>query len=62
MLNNDQKTISRGFICIKYGKTELTRSEINTYIDDNKLKNPSWLKSNQYKIGRGVYTLPLDGQ
>ena len=39
----------------------MTRSEINSYIDDNGLKNPGWLKSDKYKIGRGVYTLPVDG-
>ena len=61
MLNNDQKKLVEDLFA-KYGKTELTRTEINTYIDDNKLKNPSWLKSNTYKIGRGLYTLPIDGQ
>ena len=60
MLNNEQKKLVENLFT-KYGKTELTRTEINTYIDDNKLKNPSWLKSNTYKIGRGLYTLPIDG-
>ena len=60
MLNNNQKKLVEDLFT-KYGKTELTRTEINTYIDDNKLKNPSWLKSNTYKIGRGLYTLPIDG-
>ena len=28
----------------------------------NGLPNPAWLKSdNTYKIGRGVYSLPVDG-
>jgi len=61
MLNNEQKKLVENLFT-KYGKTELTRTEINAYIDDNKLKNPSWLKSNTYKIGRGLYTLPIDGQ
>jgi len=61
MLNNDQKKLVEDLFT-KYGKTELTRTEINAHIDDNKLKNPSWLKSNTYKIGRGLYTLPIDGQ
>ena len=61
MLNNEQKKLVENLFT-KYGKTELTRTEINAYIDDNKLKNPSWLKSNTYKIGRGLYTLPVDGQ
>ena len=60
MLNNEQKKLVENLFT-KYGKTELTRTEINAYIDDNKLKNPSWLKSNLYKIGRGLYTLPIDG-
>jgi len=60
MLNNDQKKLVEDLFA-KYGKTELTRTEINAHIDDNKLKNPSWLKSNTYKIGRGLYTLPIDG-
>ena len=59
-LNNEQKSLVEGLFK-HYKKDELTRSEINQYIDDNGIKNPSWLKSNTYKIGRGVYRLPVNG-
>jgi len=44
-----------------YKKTDLTRSEINDFVKSGKIKNPSWLKQDQYKVARGVYTLPVDG-
>ena len=59
-LNNEQKNLVEGLFK-HYKKDELTRSEINQYVDDNGIKNPSWLKSNTYKIGRGVYRLPVNG-
>jgi hypothetical protein len=59
-LNNEQKSLVEGLFN-HYKKDELTRSEINTYVDDNGIKNPSWLKSDTYKIGRGVYRLPIKG-
>ena len=59
-LNNEQKSLVEGLFK-HYKKDELTRSEINQYVDDNGIKNPSWLKSNTYKIGRGVYRLPVNG-
>ena len=59
-LNNEQKSLVEGLFA-HYKKDELTRSEINDYIVDNKIKNPSWLKSNTYKITRGVYRLPING-
>ena len=59
-LNNEQKNLVEGLFKY-YKKDELTRSEINQYVDDNGIKNPSWLKSNTYKIGRGVYRLPVNG-
>ena len=59
-LNNEQKSLVEGLFA-HYKKDELTRSEINDYIVDNKIKNPSWLKSNTYKIARGVYRLPING-
>ena len=39
----------------------MSRSEINTFVKKNGFKNPSWLKSSTYKIGRGLYQLPIDG-
>ena len=59
-LDNNKKQLVEALFA-EYGKTELTRSEINSYIDNNGLKNPGWLKSDKYKIGRGVYSLPVDG-
>jgi hypothetical protein len=59
-LDNNKKELVENLFA-EYGKTELTRSEINSYVDKNGLKNPGWLKSDKYKIGRGVYSLPVDG-
>ena len=59
-LNNEQKSLVEGLFA-HYKKDELTRNEINSYVDVNKIKNPSWLKSNTYKIARGVYRLPING-
>ena len=59
-LNNEQKSLVEGLFN-HYKKDELTRSEINEFVDSNNIKNPSWLKSNTYKIGRGVYRLPVNG-
>ena len=44
-----------------YKKSNVSRSEINELVDNGTIKNPSWLKSNQYKVARGVYALPVDG-
>jgi len=59
-LDNNKKELVENLFA-EYGKAELTRSEINEYIGKNSLPNPSWLKSNTYKIARGVYSLPVDG-
>jgi len=59
-LNNDQ--LNQVELLYKhYKKTDLTRSEINDFVKSGKIKNPSWLKQDQYKVARGVYTLPVDG-
>ena len=60
-LDNNKKELVENLFA-EFGKTELTRSEINSYVDKNGLKNPGWLKSDKYKIGRGVYSLPVDGK
>ena len=44
-----------------YKKTDLSRSEINDFVKSGKIKNPSWLKQDQYKVARGIYSLPVDG-
>jgi MoxR-like ATPase len=42
-----------------YKKDILTRGEINALVKKGKLKNPSWLKTDKYKVDRGCYKLPL---
>ena len=59
-LNNIQKEVVEA-LHAHYGKSEISRSEINTFVKENGFKNPSWLKSSTYKIGRGMYQLPIDG-
>jgi len=59
-LNNEQ--LNQVELLYKhYKKTDLTRSEINDFIKIGKIKNPSWLKQDQYKVARGIYSLPIDG-
>ncbi len=59
-LNNEQ--LNQVELLYKhYKKTDLTRSEINDFVKSGKIKNPSWLKSDTYKVSRGVYTLPVEG-
>ena len=57
-LNNDQ--LNQVELLYKhYKKTDLTRSEINDFVKSGKIKNPSWLKQDQYKVARGIYSLLL---
>ena len=59
-LNNEQ--LNQVELLYKhYKKTNLTRSEINDFIKIGNIKNPSWLKQDQFKVARGVYALPIDG-
>ena len=44
-----------------YKKDTLTRGEINSLVSKKKLNNPSWLKTDKYKVDRGTYKLPLEG-
>ena len=44
-----------------FGRTDITRAEINNLVKKGKIKNPSWLKSDTYKVSRGVYSLPIEG-
>ena len=43
-----------------YKKDILTRAEINAVVKKGKIKNPSWLKTDKYKVDRGCYKLPLN--
>ena len=45
----------------EYGRTEVTRSEINDFVKSGEISNPSWLKNDKYKVSRGVYSLPIEG-
>ena len=45
----------------EYGRTEVTRSEINNFVKSGEISNPSWLKNDKYKVSRGVYSLPIEG-
>ena len=44
-----------------YGRTEVSRSEINNFVKSGEISNPSWLKNDKYKVSRGVYSLPIAG-
>ena len=58
-LNTSQK--EQVDVLYKHYKTDtLTRAEINALVSKKKLNNPSWLKADKYKVGRGTYKLPLD--
>jgi len=57
-LNDKQKSIVD--VLYKTYKSEtVTRAQINDLVKSKKIANPSWLKSDTYKVGRGVYKLPL---
>ena len=38
-----------------YKTDTVTRSQINDLVKKKKISNPSWLKSDKYKVDRGVY-------
>ena len=60
-LNTSQK--EQVSVLYKHYKSDtLTRAEINALVSKKKLKNPSWLKTDKYKIDRGTYKLPLEGE
>ena len=44
-----------------FGKTELHRTEINELVYSGKIKDPGLLKSDDYRVSRGIYSLPIDG-
>ena len=44
-----------------FGKTDLHRTEINSLVKLGKIKDPGWLKSDDYRVSRGIYSLPIDG-
>jgi len=58
-LNVNQKSVLK-VLKDTYNKDTVTRSEINALVKKGKIKNPSWLKSDKFKVDRGVYTLNID--
>ena len=58
-LNKTQKTVLK-VLKDTYNKDTVTRAEINALVKKKVIKNPSWLKSDKYKVDRGVYTLNVD--
>jgi len=57
-LNVNQKSVVK-ILYDTYKSNTVTRSEINDLVKSKKIKNPSWLKSDTFKVGRGVYKLPM---
>jgi hypothetical protein len=58
-LNETQKSVV-DILYTTYKSDTVTRSQINDLVKSKKIKNPSWLKSDKYKVGRGSYKLPMD--
>ena len=58
---NELQTAQVEALYKKYGRTEISRSEINDFVKTGEIKNPSWLKSKKYLVSRGVYSLPIAG-
>ena len=57
-LNEKQKLVVE--ILYKTYKSEtVTRTQINNLVADKKISNPNWLKTDKYKVSRGLYKLPL---
>ena len=42
-----------------YNSETVTRTQINNLVADKKISNPNWLKTDKYKVSRGLYKLPL---
>ena len=58
-LNVKQKSVV-DLLHKEYKSETVTRAQINALVKKKVIKNPSWLKSDKYKVGRGVYKLPLN--
>ena len=57
-LNVKQKSVV-DILYKTYKSDTVTRSQINDLVKSKKISNPAWLKSDKYKVDRGVYKLPL---
>ena len=58
---NETQTAQVEALYKKYGRTDLSRSEINDMVKSGEISNPSWLKNKKYLVSRGVYSLPIAG-
>ena len=58
-LSKTQKTVLK-VLKDTYKKDTVTRAEINALVKKKVIKNPSWLKSDKFKVDRGVYKLLID--
>ena len=61
MILNELQTAQVEALYKKYGRTDLSRSEINDMVKSGEISNPSWLKNKKYLVSRGVYSLPIAG-
>ena len=61
MILNELQTAQVEALFKKYGRTDISRSEINDMVKSGEIKNPSWLKNKKYLVSRGVYSLPIAG-
>ena len=57
-LNETQKSVV-DILYQTYKSDTVTRTQVNDLVKSKKIKNPSWLKSEKYKVGRGSYKLPM---
>ena len=57
-LNETQKSVV-DILYKEYKSDTVTRSQINDLVKSKKIANPSWLKSDKYKVDRGIYKLPM---
>ena len=61
MILNELQTAQVEALYKKYGRTEISRSEINDFVKSGEISNPSWLKNKKYLVSRCVYSLPIAG-
>jgi hypothetical protein len=57
-LNEKQKSVV-DVLYKTYNSETVTRTQINNLVADKKIANPNWLKTDKYKVSRGLYKLPL---
>ena len=58
-LNEKQKSVVE-ILYNKYKSDTVTRTQINNLVADKTIPNPNWLKTDKYKVSRGLYKLPLN--